>query len=83
MSNKVQTTKNIELTGKLLEYLVKGKNVPELPQDVSFVPFSQTDTKLNQANQELLELLNEEKPVVIAEEPKTKQAPWVITPVNF
>ncbi len=83
MSNKVQTTKNIELTGKLLEYLVKGKNVPELPQDVSFVPFSQTDTKLNKANQELLESLNDEKPVVIAEEPKTKKDPWVITPVNF
>lgn len=83
MSNKVQTTKNIRLTGKLLEYLVKGKNVPELPQDVSFVPFSKNDTKLNKANQELLESLSNIKPVVIAVEPKTKNDSWVITPANF
>ncbi len=84
MSKKVQTEKNIDLTHKLIEYLVKGKNVPELPQDVSFVPFSKTDKKLNQANEELLDRISkEEKPVVIAKEPKTSKGTWEIIPVNF
>lgn len=84
MSSKQQTSKNIELTGKLLEYLTKGKNIPELPQDVSFVPFSNTDTRLNKANKELLEALSrEDKPVVIAQEPKSNKDSWEITPVNF
>lgn len=84
MSKKVQISKNIELTQKLIEYLIKGRNVPSLPQDVSFVPFSKTDKKLNQANEELLERLSkEEKPIVIAEEPKTDKGNWKITPVNF
>lgn len=84
MSKKAQTSKNITLTHKLISYLVKGKNVPDLPQDVSFVPFSKNDSKLNQANEELLEVLNEEgKPVAIAEEPKTTKDAWKIIPVNF
>lgn len=84
MSKKVQTSKNINLTHKLIGYLVNGKNVPDLPKDVSFVPFSNTDKKLNKANGELLEaLLTEDKPVAKAEEPKSKNESWKITPVNF
>lgn len=83
MSKKVQTAKNIDLTHKLIEYLVKGKNIPDLPGDVSFVPFSKTDKKLNQANEELLRIISKDKPVAIAEEPLNNNAPWVITPVNF
>lgn len=84
MSKKMQTSKNIELTHKLINYLVKGKNVPDLPQDVSFVPFSKTDKKLNSANEKLLEALSkEDKPIVIAEEPNTSKESWKITPVNF
>lgn len=83
MSKKVQTAKNIDLTQKLIDYLVKDKNVPDLPQDVSFVPFSSTDKRLNKANAELLESLSGEKPVAIAEEPKTNKESWKITPVNF
>ena len=84
MSKNQQTSKNIELTGKLLEYLTKGENIPELPQDVSFVPFSNTDKRLNKANEELLEALSkEDKPVVKAEEPKSNKGSWIITPVNF
>lgn len=84
MSKKMQTSKNIDLTHKLIEYLVKGKNVPDLPQDVSFVPFSKTDKKLNQANEELLESLSsKEKPVIKAEEPKTNSGVWKLIPVNF
>ncbi len=83
MSKKMQTTKNIDLTHTLIEYLVKGRDVPELPQDVSLVPFSNSDQKLNKANEELLENLSKEKPVAIAEEPKTKKESWKIIPVNF
>lgn len=84
MSIKNQTVKNIDLTEKLIAYILKGKNVPNLPQDVSFVPFSKSDKKLNKANEELLESLSQEdKPVVIAEEPKTNKGNWNITPVNF
>lgn len=84
MSNKMQTSKNIDLTQKLMKYLVNGKNVPELPQDVSFVPFSNTDKKLNNVNEELLKIVSaEDKPVVIAQEPKSNKDSWKITPVNF
>lgn len=84
MSKKKQTEKNIDLTNKLIDYLVKGKNVPDLPQDVSFVPFSSSDKKLNNANQELLENLSQkDKPIVIANEPKSNKEPWEIIPVNF
>ena len=84
MSKKVQTDKNIDLTQKLIKYLVKGKNVPDLPQDVSFVPFSKTDKRLNEANEELLKnLSNDEKPVVIAKEPQTNKGSWELIPVNF
>lgn len=84
MSIKTQTVKNIDLTEKLIAYILKGKNLPHLPKDVSFVPFSKSDKKLNKANQELLETLSkEEKPVVKAEESKTNKGSWNIIPVNF
>ena len=84
MSKKAQTSKNIDLTHKLISYLMHGKNIPNLPKDVSFVPFSKSDKKLNQANEELLEIIyKEEKPVVIAEEPKVNRGSWNIIPVNF
>lgn len=72
------------MSGKLIQYIVYGKDVPDLPQDVAFVPFSKNDKKLNQANEELLEVLSkEDKPVVRAQEPKTAKESWTITPVNF
>lgn len=84
MSKKAQTSKNITLTHKLIDYLVKGKNVPDLPQNVSFVPFSKSDKKLNKANEELLEILAKEgKPVAVAEELKGNKDAWKITPANF
>ncbi len=83
MSNKAQTSKNIELTGKLLDYLSRGKNIPNLPEDVSIVPFSRNNKKLNSANDKLVKVLNKEKPVAIAEEPKAEKKDWKIIPVNF
>jgi hypothetical protein len=84
MSKKTQTSKNIDLTEKLIGYLMHGKNVPELPQDVSFVPFSKSDKRLNKANEKLLNSLYDEgKPVVIAEELNKGKYAWKITPANF
>lgn len=84
MSSKLQTIKNIELTQKLIQYLVEGKDVPQLPEDVSFVPFSNSDLKLNEANEKLLENLSiEENPIAIAQEPKSSKEQWKIIPVNF
>ena len=84
MSTKTQTVKNIDLTEKLIAYIMKGKDLPSLPKDVSFVPFSKTDKKLNRANEELLNVLYKEgKPVVVAEEMKTGNGAWKITPANF
>lgn len=80
----MQTSKNIELTHKLIEYLVKGKDIPDLPQNVSFIPFSKTDNKLNRANEELLQVVSkEDKPIAIAEEPKSNKGSWKIIPVNY
>lgn len=84
MSSKVQTSKNIDLTGKLLDYLVNGKNVPNFPGDTSFVPFSKNDKSLNAANEELLgSLVKDKNPVAKAQEPKNSRENWKITPLNF
>lgn len=84
MSTKTQTTKNLSLTYKLMKYLVKGSNMASLPSNVSFVPFSKTDKKLNKSNEELLEnLVKEGKQVVKAEELEGRNMDWKITPVNF
>ena len=84
MSNKIQTQKNIDLTHKFIDYLMSATKLPKLPKDVSFVPFSKKDQKLNEANEELLAALSkEEKPVAKAEEPKSSSGNWTITPVNF
>lgn len=84
MSTKSQTTKNIDLIYKLMEYLLKARDVPKLPKDVSFVPFSKGDKRLNRANEELLKNLTKEgKPVVKAEELTDSKQGWKITPINF
>lgn len=84
MSNKNQTSKNISLTEKLMNYLIHGKDVPQLPEDAYFVPFSNKDENLNKVNEELLEsILKEDKPVIKAQEPPSKNKNWVLTPVNF
>ena len=84
MSNKIQTKKNIGLTQKFNGFLKGPPRLPKLPRDVSFVPFSKEDKKLNEANEELLETLSkEDKPVARAEEPKSSNGNWIITPVNF
>ena len=84
MSNKIQTSKNIDLVNKLMQYLINGKNIPDLPDDVSFVPYSRSDKKLNNANEKLTKNLSKQnKPVATAQEPKTSGSEWKITPVNF
>lgn len=84
MTKKIQTSKNIDLTQKFIEYLLKGDNVPNLPENISFVPFSKNDIELNKANEELLEsLIKDKNPVAKVEEPTSSKEAWKITPVNF
>lgn len=83
MSTKMQTTKNIDLTYKLMSFLLHAKDVPLLPDNISFVPFSKKDKELNKANEALLHsITNEGKPVVKAEELNEKNNEWKITPIN-
>lgn len=82
MTKKIQADKNIDLTFKFMNYFTHGKNIPETPDNVSFVPFSKNDKELNIANEELLSLLlKESKPVAKAQE--VSKDKWIITPVNF
>lgn len=84
MSNKAQTSKNLDLTFRFLESTSMGTGVNALPNDVSIVPFSNSDKKLNTANEKLIDALNSEgNPVAIAHEPTSKGENWKITPVNF
>ena len=84
MSIKQQTDKNIQLINKLMKFIVKDKDVHSLPKDVSYVPFSNSDQKLNKANEILLKALQkEDRPVVKATEPSSNKGHWEITPVNF
>jgi hypothetical protein len=81
MSTRTQTTKNLDLVYKLMSYLVEDKNMSDLPDNVSYVPFSQSDKSLNKANEKLLKkILEEGNPVVKAEQVNNS---WKITPVNF
>lgn len=83
MSTKLQTTKNIDLTYKLMEFLLHANDVPSLPDDVSFVPFSKGDKKLNEENEILLQRITKEgKPVVKAEELSAQNNKWKITLIN-
>ena len=84
MSKNEQTSKNLALTYRLIDYISTGEDVPDLPPDVSFIPFSRSDKKLNKENEELLKLLSQdEDPVVMAQEPETEEGSWKLVPVNF
>lgn len=84
MSTQIQTSKNIDLTHSLMDYIINSKNLVDLPQNVTFIPFSKHDKKLNAENEKLLELLKtQDTPIAIAQEPLNSKARWIITAVNF
>ncbi len=73
MSSKIQTSKNILLTQKLLDYL----QTVEYKKGYSFVVFSKNDQELNNANRKLAEGLKKEgKKIIKAEETGNKKSPW-------
>jgi len=73
MSKKTQTTKNIELTQKLLDYLSSNK----IRKGYSFVVFSKDDQKLNKANEKLAsDLQKKGTKIVKAKETDDKKDPW-------
>ncbi len=85
MSKKQQAVKNMDLTVKLTDYLAShpedSKNF--YSSNASVVPFSATDKKLNEINDELVkDLLEEGKKVVKAEETKSKKEPWKFVSVS-
>jgi hypothetical protein len=75
-TNKVQ--KYLALSEKLMQFLIQPPAVRKsLPDHVSFVAFSEHDTKLNEENLKLIDvLLAEGKHVVKAIETKSSTTPW-------
>lgn len=73
MSKKIQTSKNILLTQKLLDYL----QTASYKKGYSFVVFSKNDQELNTANEKLAEGLRKEgKKIIKARETGDKKSPW-------
>jgi hypothetical protein len=84
MSTKTQAEKNLELSGKLADFLVSHPEVSKkLPDDASFVTFSAIDKNLNEVNKKLIkELLEEGKQVVKAQETNNEKQPWEFSPIS-
>ena len=84
MSTDKQTTKNIKLSHKLTEYLIKHPAISKkLPFNASFVVYTENDDELNKANDLLLkELVEEGKPVIKAKETNDKNNPWTFSSIS-
>ena len=78
MTKTKQYKKNIDLSGKLAEYIISHpKIVKDMPKDASFVVFASKDKELNKENQKLvLSLKSEGKKVVKAIQKQSKKDPW-------
>ena len=73
MSKKIQTSKNILLTQKLLDYLP----TVSYKKGYSFVVFSKNDQELNNANEKLAESLKKDgKKIIKATETGDNNSPW-------
>ena len=81
MTKRAITKKNLQLTGKLMKYLVDHPEVDDkLPDDASFVLFTHADKKLNAINAKLAQSLAQSGTAVVkAMETKDKQHPWKFT----
>lgn len=83
MSKPSQIKKNIKLSTDLSNYLVSNpRTLTELPNDASFVVFSEDDKALNRVNGTIIDsMLNEGTIVVKAQETKKQREPWKFTPI--
>lgn len=78
MSKATQTSKNLALTQKFLNYLISAKDLPNyLSYSNTYIIFSADDQELNKLNTKLLEdVLAEGKNVIKVEETGNKKSPW-------
>lgn len=81
MSDKIQLNKNVELSGKLADYLAKSSSVLKKYKNSSYVVFSEKDIELNKVNEKLAKVLHKEgNKVVKAIQPKTSKGDWTFEP---
>lgn len=78
MSKAKQLERNVQLSGKLAEYIAANPSVIKtMPKGASFVVFSHKDKELNKENNKLIKSLKSEgKKVVKAVEKDDKKNPW-------
>jgi hypothetical protein len=75
MSRKLQISKNLELSGKLMDFLIDN---PTKEQGASYIVISRNDNNLNRANLDLgKSLINKGKQVIKAIETGKKSNPWI------
>lgn len=84
MSKQAQIKSNMRLTEDLANYLVDHPGrTNNLPNDATYVVFTEKDTPLNRANEGLLRSLKgEEKPVIRAKKTGNINSPWEFTNVS-
>ena len=76
MSTKLQITKNIELSEKLLDYLSHNPQ-SNIHKNVSYIIVTKEDEELNKLNLSMVDsLIKEGKKVVKALETNDKSFPW-------
>jgi len=85
MTKKQIVAKNIQLSEKLANFIVKNKqSVKKISASDSYVVFSATDERLNRMNKKLVDtLVRQGKKVVKAEETQDNKNPWKFTPVSL
>lgn len=79
MSKNKQIEKNLQLSGKLMEYLADNPSQSPTKKwgSVSFVVLTKNDDELNKLNSQLIDsLLDEGKKVVKAIQTLNKKQPW-------
>lgn len=81
MSKAKQLSKNIQLSGKLAEYIVSNPSATKnISAGASFVVFSSKDEELNKLNHKLvISLKSEGKRVVRAVQKESKKQPWTFS----
>lgn len=82
MTKKQILAKNIQLSEKLANFIVKSKhNIKKISTGDSYVVFSATDKTLNRMNKRLVDsLVKQGKKVIKAEETEDNKDPWKFTP---
>ena len=85
MTKTTQAKKNLRLSEKLVDYLMKHpKAVVNRPKHVSFIVFSSADEALNKENEKLIDsVIAEGKKLIKAIQTKDKSNPWKFSQVAY